>query len=543
GSTSSPGNFPLCLAVGASNENDRIAGFSSRGPAPSQSPWSNNYYWYRSDWNLIQPDLCAPGVSVRSAWPGGGYMESSGTSMATPHVTGTAALLLHRNPALTPEELYGLLRDGTDEVTLGFPYPNSDYGWGRLNALTSLELTPPPAEPWLFAELLVDDTGGGDGDGLLEAGESGALIVRLENIGGVAALGATVQLSADTDPYFTAATGLAQFGDLAPGQSMDNSATPFNADAHALTPAGHPVGVTLTMTCGGGSAGYSGTRRVELRLGELPAPIVFYAEDFEYDAGDSFGAHWMTTGNWGQDSSIFNSPMHSASNGGQPTNSFERLVMLDTVDILGYPETTLELWQRYNFDDGLTSQAQVQVSAGGSGWQTIHNPLNGQNPLTSFTRFTVPLGEHASDQLMLRFRYKSPPAQNNHARWWLDDLLISTPVDNEPPVFDAIAGPTGVRHRRGPFPLSAQATDAHGVIAVNLHYSVNGKQWQSSPLVPAGGDLFSGQIPAQAFGDRIRWYLEASDGWPTPNLSAAPLGAPGLDHFRLRIEPSGLNPQ
>lgn len=544
GTTSTPGNFPLCLAVGASNENDRIAGFSSRGPAPSQSPWNNSGYWYRPDWNLIQPDLCAPGVSVRSATPGGGYGENSGTSMATPHVAGTAALLLHRNPALSPTELYGLLRDGVDEVPLGLPYPNSDYGWGRLNSFNSLLATPPPAEPWLSATLLVDDSAGGDGDGLLEAGESAGFLIRVENIGGVPALGPTLELSADADPYLTAAGGLYQLNDLAPGQSGDNNGALFPAEAHDLTPSGHAVGFTLTLNCGGGSAGFSGTRRVELLLGETPAPIVFYEEDFEYDSGDSFAAHWLVTGGWGEDAAVFNSPMHSAENGGQPSSSFERLVMLDTVDFLGYPDTTLEFWQRYNFDDSLTSTAQVQASTtGGGSWQTIQNPLSGQNPLTNFTRFTVPLADYESDQLLLRLRYKADPAYNNHARWWVDDIVISTPVDNEPPLFGAVAGPEGVRHRRGPFPITAEVSDAHDVVSVNLVLSVDRGAWQSQALTPVGADQFSGQFPAQDWGAHVRWYLEATDGWPTANSSQSPLGAPSLGLRRLRIEPSGVSRQ
>jgi subtilisin family serine protease len=545
GSTSSPGNFPFCLSVGATNENDRIAGFSSRGPAPNQSPWSNSLYWYRPDWNLIQPDVCAPGVSVRSTLPGGGFGENSGTSMATPHVAGAAALLLHRNPSLSPADLYGLLRDGVDEVPLGAPYPNSDYGWGRLNAFNSLVATPPPSEPWLFASLTVDDTIGGDGDGLLEAGESATLVITLENIGGVDALNPTVGLVADADPYFVADAGTHQYPDLAPAQSEDNSAAPFSATAHDLTPAGHPASVTLTLSCSGGSTGFYGEKRVEILLGESPAPIVFYAEDFEYTGSDSFVDHWATTGGWAEDASVFHSPTHSATNGGQPASSFERMVMIETVDIVGYPDTTLEFWQRYNFNDALTSTAQVQASTtGGGGWQTIQTPLSGQNPLVNFTRFTVPLADFQSDQLMLRFRYKASPSTNNHARWWVDDLVISTPVDNEPPLFDGVSGPSGVRHRRGPFPVAATVVDEHGLADVVLRLRVNGGAWTSIPLVaPAGSDVYAGQIPALDWGDRARWYLEATDLWPTPNTSADPLGAPADGTRFLRIQPSGLSPQ
>ena len=69
-----PAMFDGVLAVGATSSSDAIASFSSRGP----STWTGQ----------VKPDVAAPGVSVRSTTPGGGYGLSSGTSMAAPHVAG-----------------------------------------------------------------------------------------------------------------------------------------------------------------------------------------------------------------------------------------------------------------------------------------------------------------------------------------------------------------------------------------------------------------------------------------------------------------------
>ncbi|WP_342377841.1 S8 family serine peptidase [Myxococcus stipitatus] len=81
GTSRSPGNYSEALSVGATDEDRQVADFSSSESLPRTE-----------DPNV--PDLVAPGVDVISAQPGGGYQSMSGSSMATPHISGLAALLI-----------------------------------------------------------------------------------------------------------------------------------------------------------------------------------------------------------------------------------------------------------------------------------------------------------------------------------------------------------------------------------------------------------------------------------------------------------------
>jgi len=107
-----PAGYPQAIAVAATNFSDDIADFSNQGP---------------------EVELAAPGVTVTSTVGGGGPPQSwSGTSMATPHVAGTAALLLAARPDLSVDEVREVLRStATDVAAAGF---DPAGGWGLISA-------------------------------------------------------------------------------------------------------------------------------------------------------------------------------------------------------------------------------------------------------------------------------------------------------------------------------------------------------------------------------------------------------------------------
>lgn len=118
------------ITVGAYNgDTDSYAPFSGRG-------------YVCCGW--IKPDLVAPGVDILSCSPGGGYVSRTGTSMACPFVTGSAALLMQygiiqgHDPYLFGQKVKAYLIRGARQLPAFEEYPNESVGWGALCLRDSL---------------------------------------------------------------------------------------------------------------------------------------------------------------------------------------------------------------------------------------------------------------------------------------------------------------------------------------------------------------------------------------------------------------------
>jgi hypothetical protein len=128
-SVSSPGSADAALTVGAVDKSDAMADFSSRGP--------------RLGDGAVKPDLVAPGVNVTAAQAGGGHVAMDGTSMATPHVSGAAALLAQQHPDWTGQQLKAAL------IAAAAPIAGTEYdrGAGRVDVARAItqQVTATPA--------------------------------------------------------------------------------------------------------------------------------------------------------------------------------------------------------------------------------------------------------------------------------------------------------------------------------------------------------------------------------------------------------------
>jgi subtilisin family serine protease len=135
GTAGTPGNFIEVISLGATDDADNIAFFSSRGPSPTEK---------------ISPNISAPGVEVISSLPGGSYGSFSGTSMASPHAAGTIALMMSARTELRrdfdavlnalnltavdrPDDQCGTTDPSDND-------PNYVYGEGRIDAKAAVDL-------------------------------------------------------------------------------------------------------------------------------------------------------------------------------------------------------------------------------------------------------------------------------------------------------------------------------------------------------------------------------------------------------------------
>ncbi|SCL35341.1 Subtilase family protein [Micromonospora rhizosphaerae] len=136
----SPSTADTALSVAAVAQNDYVASFSSCGPRGGDS--------------ALKPEISAPGVNITAAVPGGGYGTLSGTSMATPHVAGAAAILAQQHPDWTGQQLKAALMSTAAKVPWAGT-PSTRYGTGRVDVARAIAAQVTPSvgainvnQPW-----------------------------------------------------------------------------------------------------------------------------------------------------------------------------------------------------------------------------------------------------------------------------------------------------------------------------------------------------------------------------------------------------------
>ena len=225
------GGLSSVVCVGAVDYDDAPAYFSSEGPVTWQETDYGDYLYNASNnyFGLIRPDVSAPGVDILSCDYSSnyGHVYMSGTSMATPCTAGVMALLLEKEPTLTPADICRLLE--TTAVPLSATKSNRT-GSGRIDALAAIEEIDPVLEPIIAVDSYSPET--------IHTTNNENLSVVMKNIGDAAASSAlTVNLTTN-DPYINIIDGEASIDALDINETANAI---FTIKADPMTPHNHSI--------------------------------------------------------------------------------------------------------------------------------------------------------------------------------------------------------------------------------------------------------------------------------------------------------------
>lgn len=233
------------LSVAATDNKDDLASFSN----------------YGTNW----VDIGAPGVGIVSCDLGGGYRSLSGTSMATPHVAGAAALLLSIAPQMSCDDVKAILMNTAEPIP---SLAGKTVTGARLNVYRALQAVTAPTV--IVKDTVIQDNNLngtiGNADGMASPGERIGIQVTLCNPSPFTATGVTARLSlVSPDPYVTLLSANANYGDIA-ARSDVLSGDLFLLDIAPATPVPHTVALQVAVQDAGG---HSWTSAVEVTVYHL----------------------------------------------------------------------------------------------------------------------------------------------------------------------------------------------------------------------------------------------------------------------------------
>ncbi|MEF8874176.1 MAG: hypothetical protein V5A88_05840 [Candidatus Thermoplasmatota archaeon] len=154
----------------------------------------------------------------------------------------------------------------------------------------------------------------------------------------------------------------------------------------------------------------------------------------------------------------------------------------------------------WNSDEpsGTTLTIETRTSPDGSSWSSWEEASNGgevQSPVDRYIQY--------------RATFETSEGQNTPI---LEEINIDYSVDTYPPEIEL--EPIGEWQAQGPYTVSATVTDQHSGVndtSLEIKYRVDGGLWQSAPMNSIGGDKYSGDIPDQAHGTEVDYYIIAED--------------------------------
>lgn len=363
-SPSYPGGFDLdnVVSVAAIDRNGNLADFSNYG--------------------ATSVDLAAPGVDIYSAKPGGTYQSLSGTSMATPHVTGVAGLVLSQFPNLTNDQLKARL---LNSVVKEDELEGKVLTGGRVNAANALE--DDSVAPADITDLAVVDF----------AATSLTLGFTATGDDGATGKAASYQVRYASQPI----TDQASWNAATPVKNLPAPGDAGTAERIRVQISPDPQAKTYyfalraidNMGNATGTATASGT--------SLPA-VVAFADDFETDSGK-----WRAAGGWGRAREEGHGFVYQDSPGGIYPQNAKGSIVSTPIDLAGLRNPRLTFSARVQTEPGFDN-GRVQVSRDGKTWDTLET-MTGTH---DWAEHGLDLKSYEGQKIRLRFELTSDSSVN-----------------------------------------------------------------------------------------------------------------------------------
>ena len=395
-------NLDNIISVAATDHNDLYASFSNYGAS--------------------SVDLAAPGVNILStSIPGNNYEFFSGTSMATPHVAGAAAIIWSFSPNLTASQVKQQILSGIDNIAgFGSNALKPTLTNGRLNVLNALPQEFDPTPPSAVTDLAVSGSGltsviltwtaTGD-DGLV--GTASSYDVRYSNTLITSANWATAsQAVGEPSPQVSGSTETFTVSGLSPSTS-------YYFALKVRDNVGNESNLSNVVT---GSTLVTGT-------------IVF---DDNMESGPSL---WTTAGNpglWHLSTHRSNSPNTSYYYGidgvwNYDTGTSNSGTLTSTAINLAGSTDALLTFNEWSQVESFTSfdRTRVQVSTDGVSWVTVFESHGTNN---AWVKETVDLTPYVGGNINLRFWFDTiDPIANTFEGWYVDDVQVVVTPSGAPP--------------------------------------------------------------------------------------------------------------
>ena len=233
------GGLTSIISVGSVNGNDEYVSSSSQGPVTWQETSFADYLYDSEHIGLIRPDISAPGDLIYSLKhdENDKYKYMSGTSQATPCVAGVIALMLEKNPALTPAQICEIIETTAKKLTAS---KSNRTGSGRIDALAAIGgIVVENVRPFIRLDNFSPKT--------MTVGTGKEVAFAVSNSGKGASRGDVISELSTTDAYVSIVNGVVNHGAMSSGATAEGV---FIINVRDDAPNGHTAYMRVTTTDG-----------------------------------------------------------------------------------------------------------------------------------------------------------------------------------------------------------------------------------------------------------------------------------------------------